>query len=317
MKILVTGGAGFIGINFLRFMSNKYPNYNFVCIDNLSVADSNNNLKYLEDIANVKFIKEDITNEAKINEIFEKEKFNAVVNFAAEVAVDYSIENPNIFLKTNILGTANLLNACLKYNVPRYHQISTDEVYGDLDLDSTEKYDETAQLKPSNPYAASKAGADLLVLSYCRTFGLNATISRCTNNYGPFQSFRALIPLTIKNCVLNNKISIFGKGDNVRDWIFVLDHCKAIDLILHNGKPGNVYNVSGDSPKDNLFVVNKILSLTNKTTDLITFVKDRPGHDKKYSISSNKIKKELNWNNTYSFDKGIVETVNWFVDKIN
>lgn len=312
MKILVTGGAGFIGINFLKYMLNKYPNYNFVCIDNLSVEESKNNLKFLKNNNRIKFIKEDITNEERINKIFKFEKFDIVVNFAAEVAVDYSIENPNIFLKTNVLGTAVLMNACLKFNVPRYHQISTDEVYGDLEIDSNIEYDEQAQLKPSNPYAASKASADLLVLSYYRTYGLNVTISRCTNNYGPFQSFRALIPLVIKNCTQNKNISIFGNGNNVRDWIYVLDHVKAIDLILHNGKSGNVYNISGNSKKNNLYVVKKILKLMKKSNSLIIFVKDRPGHDKKYSINSSKIEKELNWNREYSFDNGIVKTVEWY-----
>ena len=316
MKVLVTGGMGFIGTNFLKYMLNKYPNYNFVCLDNLSVDDSKNNLDLFNEYDNYKFIKEDITNESNINQIFEKEKFDAVVNFAAEIAVDYSIEKPNIFIKTNVLGTAVLLNACLKFRVSRYHQISTDEVYGDLELDSDIEYDEQAILKPSNPYAASKAGADLLVLSYGRTYGLNVTISRCTNNYGPHQSFRALIPLTIRNCSQNKKIPIFGKGDNIRDWIFVMDHVKAIDLILHNGKNGNIYNVSGKSKKNNLYVVKKIIKLMNKNNDLITFVKDRPGHDVMYSISSSKIEKELNWKREYLFENGIEETIKWYKNKL-
>ena len=316
MKILVTGGAGFIGSNFLKYMQSKYPDYKFVCLDNLSVQDSKNNLNYFDRNANLKFIKADITNEKKINKIFETEKFDAVVNFAAEIAVDFSIENPNIFLKTNVLGTAVLMNACLKHNVPRFHQVSTDEVYGDVALDSEVEYDEQAPLNPSNPYAASKAGADLLALSYFRTYGLKITISRCTNNYGPCQSFRALIPFTIKKSVNDEKIPIFGKGDNVRDWIFVLDHVKAIDLILHKGKAGQIYNVSGQSKRNNLYVVNKILELTNKSQDLITYVKDRPGHDRKYSIDSNKIEKELKWKRSYTFEKGIKETIDWYVSRI-
>lgn len=315
MKILVTGGMGFIGTNFLKYMLDKYPDYKFVCLDNLSVEDSKKNLNYFNEYKNYKFIKDDITNENSIDKIFKEEKFDVVINFAAEVAVDYSIENPNIFLKTNVLGTAILMNACLKYNVLRFHQISTDEVYGDLQIDSTIQYDESAQLKPSNPYAASKASADLLVLSYYRTYGLNVTISRSTNNYGPHQSFRALIPLTIKNCIQNKKIPIFGKGDNIRDWVYVLDHVKAIDLILHHGKIGHIYNISGKSKKNNLYVVNKILKLMNKDENLISFVKDRPGHDVMYSINSNKIENELNWKRKYSFDKGIEETIKWYINK--
>ncbi|MBQ3475660.1 MAG: dTDP-glucose 4,6-dehydratase [Bacilli bacterium] len=315
MKILVTGGMGFIGTNFLKYMLDKYPDYKFVCLDNLSVEDSRKNLKDFNEYRNFKFIKDDITNENSIDKIFETEKFDIVINFAAEVAVDYSIENPNIFLKTNVLGTAILMNACLKYNVLRFHQISTDEVYGDLQIDSTIQYDESAQLKPSNPYAASKASADLLVLSYYRTYGLNVTISRSTNNYGPHQSFRALIPLTIKNCIQNKKIPIFGKGDNIRDWVYVLDHVKAIDLILHHGKIGHIYNICGKSKKNNLYVVNKILKLMNKDQNLISFVEDRPGHDVMYSINSNKIENELNWKRKYSFDDGIKETIKWYINK--
>jgi len=316
MKILVAGGMGFIGTNFLKYMLEKYPNYKLVCIDNLSVEDSKSNLKYFENVKNFKFVDGDITDAEVIDKLFKEEKFDAVVNFAAEVAVDYSIENPNIFLKTNVLGTAILMNACLKYNVSRFHQISTDEVYGDVKLDSLVSFDENAQLRPSNPYAASKAGADLLVLSYCRTYGLNVTISRSTNNYGPHQSFRALIPLTIKNCIQNKKIPVFGKGDNIRDWLFVLDHVRAIDLILHNGKAGNIYNVSGNSKKNNLYVINKILKSLNKDGSLISFVPDRPGHDVMYSINSGKIENELKWKRIYDFDKGIEETIRWYGDKV-
>ncbi len=316
MKLLVTGGAGFIGINFLKYMLDKYPDYDIVCIDNLSVKESEDNIKDLESYKKLKFIKEDITNIEEIDKIFKEEKFDAVVNFAAEIAVDYSIENPNIFIKTNVLGTANLMNACLKYNVNRYHQISTDEVYGDVEIDSKEEYDEEAKLKPSNPYAASKSGADLLALSYARTYGLNVTISRCTNNYGPYQSFRGLIPLTIKNCIQNKPINVFGKGDNVRDWIYVIDHVEAIDLILHNGEKGKIYNVSGNSKRDNMYVVNTIIDKLNKSKDLITFVKDRPGHDRMYSINSNKIEKELNWKRKYTFESGIDETINWYIKKL-
>ena len=317
MKLLVTGGMGFIGANFLEYMLEKYPNYEFVCIDNLSVPDSKNNIGLFNNYKNYKFINADITNEDEINRIFSLEHFDIVINFAAEVAVDYSIENPNIFLKTNILGTAVLMNACLKYNVARYHQISTDEVYGDLPLDSTIEFDELQQLNPSSPYAASKASADLLVLSYYRTYGLKVTISRCTNNYGPHQSYRALIPLTIKNCIQNKRIPIFGKGDNIRDWIYVLDHVKAIDLILHHGSIGEIYNISGNSKRDDLYVVNRIIELTNSNKDLITFVKDRPGHDVMYSITSKKIEDELKWKRDYSFEEGLDKTINWYINNSN
>lgn len=316
MKILVTGGMGFIGTNFLQYMLKKYPNYKFVCLDNLSVEDSKKNLNYFNEYKNYKFIKADITDENIIDKIFKEEKIDIVVNFAAEVAVDYSIKNPNVFLKTNVLGTAILMNACSKHNVPRYHQISTDEVYGDVPIDSTIQYDENAQLKPSNPYAASKAAADLLVLSYYRTYGLKVTISRSTNNYGPHQSYRALIPLTINNCIYDKKIPIFGKGDNIRDWIYVLDHVRAIDQIIHHGRIGHIYNIAGRSQEDNLFVVNRILELMGKNKELITFVEDRPGHDVKYSINCNKIENELLWKREYTFDDGIKETIKWYKNNI-
>lgn len=316
MKILITGGMGFIGTNFLQYMLKKYPNYIFVCLDNLSVEDSKKNLDYFNEYKNYKFIKADITDENNIDKIFKEEKIDIVINFAAEVAVDYSIKNPNVFLKTNVLGTAILMNACLKHNVPRYHQISTDEVYGDVPIDSTIQYDENAQLKPSNPYAASKAAADLLVLSYYRTYGLKVTISRSTNNYGPHQSYRALIPLTINNCIYDKKIPIFGKGDNIRDWIYVLDHVRAIDQIIHHGRIGHIYNIAGRSQEDNLFVVNRILELMGKNKKLITFVEDRPGHDVKYSINCNKIENELLWKREYTFDDGIKETIKWYKNNI-
>ncbi len=313
MKILVTGGAGFIGTNFLKYMLNKYKNYYFVCIDNLSVKESKNNIKEFINHKNFKFIKENITNRHKIYKIFKDEKFEMVINFAAETNVDESIENPNIFFKTNVIGTSILMDACLKYNVNRFHQISTDEVYGDLPLNSKKSYDERQILKPSNPYAASKASADMIVMSYYRTYNLNVTISRSTNNYGPYQSFRKLIPLTIKNAHSNKSIPVYGDGTNIRDWLFVLDHVKAIDLIIHKGKIGEIYNISGNAKKNNLYVIKTILKLTNKSNDLILFVKDRPGHDMMYSINSKKIEKELNWKREYKFEKGIKETVNWYI----
>ncbi len=311
MKILVAGGAGFIGCNFLRYMLNKYPEYNFVCIDNFAYS-SEENIGDLLKNANFKFIKEDITNAIEIDKIFDQEKFDCVVNFAAEVAVDYSIKNPNQFVETNILGTAILMNACLKHKVSRYHQISTDEVYGDLPLESTEEFDENAITKPSNPYAATKAAADLLALSYYRTYNLGVTISRSTNNYGPYQSDRALIPLVIKKILNKENIPLFGKGLNVRDWLYVKDHAQAIDLILHQGKLGEIYNISGNSKLNNRMVIDKLLSLLNGSQDLITYVADRPGHDLMYSISSKKLEDTLNWKRQTTFDEGISKTVDWY-----
>ena len=316
MSILVTGGAGFIGSNFLEYMLEKYKNYSFVCVDNLVYKQNEKNLADILSCTNFKFFKGDITDEIFIDQLFEKEKFDCVVNFAAEIAVDYSIENPNIFLKTNVLGTAVLMNACLKYGVKRFHQISTDEVYGDLSLDSKKSFNENAPLKPSNPYSASKAAADMLVLSYYRTYGLSVTISRSTNNYGPHQSERALIPLVINNALNNKKIPVFGTGKNVRDWIYVYDHVTAIDLILHNGTIGEVYNISGNSKQENIYVIKKILHLLNADEKLIFYTTDRLGHDLKYSLNSKKIENELKWKRCYDFNKGIEETIDWYIKNL-
>lgn len=313
MKLLVTGGAGFIGSNFLEYMLQKYKDYEFVCLDNLAYKQNEKNLVNILDYSNFKFIKGDITDNKVVDNLFKKENFDCVVNFAAEIAVDYSIENPNIFLETNVIGTANLMNACLKYGVKRFHQISTDEVYGDLPLESKKSFREKAILKPSNPYSASKAAADMLVLSYFRTYGLNITISRSTNNYGPHQSDRALIPLVIKKALNRESIPVFGSGKNIRDWIYVYDHVKAIDLILHKGKIGEIYNVSGNAKLKNIDVIKKILSILEVDESLINYVKDRPGHDLKYSLNSKKLEKQLNWNRNYSFNKGIDETIRWFL----
>ena len=313
MKLLVTGGAGFIGSNFLEYMLQKYKDYKFVCLDNLVYKQNEKNLINILDYSNFKFIKGDITDNELIDNLFSKENFDVVVNFAAEIAVDYSIENPNIFLKTNVFGTANLLNACLKHGVKRFHQISTDEVYGDLPLNSRKSFNETAHLKPSNPYSVSKAAADMLVLSYFRTFGLNVTISRSTNNYGPRQSERALIPLVIKKALNNETIPVFGNGKNVRDWVYVLDHVKAIDLIIHKGKIGDIYNISGNAKKKNIDVIKTILNILKVDHDLIHYIKDRPGHDLKYSLNTQKIESLLDWTRAYDFNKGIVETIEWFL----
>lgn len=312
MKLLITGGAGFIGSNFLEYMLKKYKAYSFVCIDNLVYGENENNLHKLYNYPNFKFVKGDITDETLIDNLFSKEKFDGVINFAAEIAVGYSIENPNIFFKTNVLGTAILMSACLKHGVKRFHQISTDEVYGDVSLESKKNFKEDSVLRPSNPYSASKASADMLVLAYYRTYGLNVTISRSTNNYGPYQSNRALIPLVINKALNNERIPVFGNGKNIRDWLYVYDHVTAIDLIFHKGKTGQIYNVSGNSKRNNIYVIKKILKLTKASNDLIEYVQDRPGHDLKYSINSNKLEKELNWKRLYDFNKGIEETINWF-----
>ncbi len=313
MKILVTGGAGFIGSNFLEYMLEKYPKYEYVCLDNLSVEDSKSNLTIFDNYKNIKFIKGDITDEKFIDELFNIELFDWVINFAAEISVDYSIENPNVFIKTNVLGVAILMGACLKYKVKKFHQISTDEVYGDLALDSEYYFKEDDVLKPSNPYAASKAAADNLVLSYHRTYDLNVTISRCTNNYGPRQSARALIPKTINLAINSQPIPIYGTGKNERDWLYVLDHIKAVDLIIHKGKNGNIYNISSNERKNNVETVLQIISLLKKNESLITFVNDRPGHDLMYSLDSSKIKKDLGWKKEVDFNEGINKTINWFI----
>jgi dTDP-glucose 4,6-dehydratase len=315
MKILVTGGAGFIGSNFLNYMVNKYDNYYFICLDDLTYAGNYNNLLSITGKKNFKFIKGNISNRYFVYSLFEKENFDWVVNFAAESHVDNSIKDPEIFLKTNILGTCVLMDASRKFNVKRFHQISTDEVYGDLPLDKPKlKFTEKSPIRTSSPYSASKASADLLVQSYIRTFNFPATISRCSNNYGSYQFPEKLIPLVISKSLNNENIPIYGNGLNIRDWIHVHDHNVAVDLILHSGKIGEVYNIGGHSEKTNLDVVRTILKLMNKSETLITFVKDRPGHDLRYAIDSTKIEKELNWARTYSFEDGIKETVNWYLN---
>ncbi len=314
MKVLVTGGAGFIGSNFLHYMVEKYKDYNFVCLDKLTYAGNYDNLKPIINNKNFKFIKEDITNKDKIDEIFKEEQFDWVINFAAESHVDNSIKNPNIFLMTNIIGTQILMDASLKYNVKRYHQISTDEVYGDLPLDKPElKFSEKTPINPSSPYSASKASADLLVQAYIRTYKLPATISRCSNNYGPYQFPEKLIPVVISKALSNEKIPVYGNGLNVRDWIYVKDHNIAIDLIMHKGKIGNTYNIGGNSEKANIELVKTILNYLSKSQDIIIFVEDRKGHDLRYAIDSRKIEEELGWKRTVSFDEGIKSTIDWYL----
>ena len=315
MKYLVTGGAGFIGSNFLHYVVNKYPNDKYVCLDALTYAGNYNNIKSLENKDNFKFVKGDITDREFVDKLFDEEKFDVVINFAAESHVDNSIKNPGIFLTTNIIGTQVLMDASLKYNIKRYHQVSTDEVYGDLPLDRKDLlFTEETPIHTSSPYSSSKAGADLLVGAYHRTFNLPTTISRCSNNYGPYQFPEKLIPVVISKALNNEKIPVYGKGENVRDWIHVHDHNVGVDMIVRNGKVGEVYNLGGHSERTNLEVVKTILKQMNKPESLIEFVSDRPGHDLRYAIDSSKVEKELGWNRTYNFEDGIKETVDWYLN---
>ena len=315
MKILVTGGAGFIGSNFLHYEVEKYKDDYFVCLDNLTYAGNYNNIKMLEGKPNYKFVKGDITDREFIYNLFEEEKFDVVINFAAESHVDNSIKNPEIFLNTNIIGTSVLMDASRKYGVKRYHQVSTDEVYGDLPLDRPDLlFTEDTPLHTSSPYSSSKASADLLVMAYYRTYGLPVTISRCSNNYGPYQFPEKLIPLVISKALNNEKIPVYGTGENVRDWIHVHDHNVGVDLIVRNGKVGEVYNLGGHSERNNLFIVKTILGILGKSEDLITFVEDRKGHDLRYAIDSSKAERELDWDRSYKFEDGIKETVDWYVN---
>ena len=314
MKIVVTGGAGFIGSNFIYYMLDKYKDYKIICIDKLTYAGNLSTLSEAMKNQNFKFIKADICDIEKIDTVFKEEEPNIVVNFAAESHVDRSIANPEVFLETNIRGTSVLLECCKKYNVKRYHQISTDEVYGDLPLDRPDlSFTEKSPLRPSSPYSVSKTSADLLVLSYFRTYKLPVTISRCSNNYGPYHFPEKLIPLIIIKALKNQRLPIYGDGKNVRDWIYVKDHCKAIDLILHKGKIGEVYNVGGNSEKSNLEVVKTILNILGKSEKLIEFVPDRLGHDRRYAINDYKIESELGFKRDVTFEQGIEKTINWFL----
>ena len=315
MKFLVTGGAGFIGSNYMHYVVDKYPEDYFVCLDALTYAGNYNNIKDLEGRDNYKFVHGDITDREFIDKLFSEEKFDVVINFAAESHVDNSIKNPGIFLTTNIIGTQVLMDASLKYNIKRYHQVSTDEVYGDLPLDRPDLlFTEDTPIHTSSPYSSSKAGADLLVGAYHRTFGLPTTISRCSNNYGPYQFPEKLIPVVISKALKNEKIPVYGNGANVRDWIHVIDHNIGVDLIVRNGKVGEVYNLGGHSERSNLEVIKTILKQMGKSEDLITFVEDRKGHDLRYAIDSTKVEKELGWDRTYTFEKGIKETVDWYLN---
>lgn len=315
MKIIVTGGAGFIGGNFVHHMVNKYPEYDIICLDKLTYAGNLETLEPVMNKKNFKFVKGDIADRKFVFNLFEAEKPDVIVNFAAESHVDRSIEDPGIFLQTNVIGTGVLLDACREYGIQRYHQVSTDEVYGDLPLDRPDLFfTETTPLHTSSPYSASKASSDLLVQAYHRTFNIPATISRCSNNYGPYHFPEKLIPLMIANALNDKPLPVYGKGENVRDWLYVEDHCVAIDLILHKGKVGEVYNIGGHNEQTNLDVVKTIIKELGKSEDLIRYVTDRPGHDMRYAIDPTKIRTELGWEPTTRFAEGIKRTIKWYLE---
>lgn len=318
MKVLVTGGAGFIGGNFIHYIMKKYPDYKILCVDCLTYAGNMETLAPVLEKPNFKFFKTDITDRKAVFEIFEAERPDIVINFAAESHVDRSIYTPDIFLKTNVMGTQVMLDACRKYGIKRYHQVSTDEVYGDLPLDRSDLFfTEETPLCTSSPYSASKASADLLVHAYHKTYNLPATISRCSNNYGPYQFPEKLIPLMIINALNDKPLPVYGDGKNVRDWLYVEDHCKAIDLIIHKGRIGEIYNVGGHNEMPNIDIVKLICHALNKPEALITYVNDRKGHDLRYAINPEKIHRELGWLPEVSFSGGIEKTISWYLDNKN
>ena len=327
MTIIVTGGAGFIGSNFIFYMLKEHPQDRIVCLDSLTYAGNLSTLAPVMDQPNFRFVKLDICDRPGVYTLFEEEKPDVIVNFAAESHVDRSIENPEVFLQTNIIGTSVLMDACRKYGISRYHQVSTDEVYGDLPLDRPDLFfHEDTPIHTSSPYSTSKASADLLVMAYHRTYGLPVTISRCSNNYGPYQFPEKLIPLMIANALADKPLPVYGEGLNVRDWLYVEDHCKAIDLILRNGTVGEVYNIGGHNEKQNIEIINIIIdtllemlpaddprrALVSK--DLITYVEDRKGHDRRYAIAPDKIKAEIGWEPETMFKEGIRKTIAWYFE---
>ena len=315
MNILVTGGAGFIGSNFVYYQLENHPNDRVVCLDGLTYAGNVMTLGSAFGNPRFRFVRADVRDRAAVRALFAEEGFDIVVNFAAESHVDRSIEDPGLFLDTNVMGACVLMDACLEYRVGRYHQVSTDEVYGDLPLDRPDLlFTEETPLNPSSPYSASKASADLLVGAYRRTFGLPASISRCSNNYGPFQFPEKLIPLMVSRALADKLLPVYGDGLNVRDWFYVEDHCEAIDLIIHKGRVGEVYNIGGHNERTNLEVVKTILKALNKPESLIKFVTDRPGHDRRYAIDPTKLETELGWKPKYNFDTGIQQTIQWYLD---
>ena len=315
MKILVTGAAGFIGSNFMYYELDKHPEDEYVALDLLTYAGNLKNLDGIKDRPNYKFVRMDIRDRENIYKLFEEEKFDLVVNFAAESHVDRSIKDPEVFLRTNIIGTEVLMDACLKYGVERYHQVSTDEVYGDLPLDRPDLFfTEETPLHTSSPYSSSKASADLLVNAYHRTYGLKTTISRCSNNYGPYQFPEKMIPLMINNARHDKSLPVYGDGLNVRDWLHVYDHCSGIDLVMRKGAIGEVYNIGGHNERHNIEVVKTILKTLDKPESLITYVSDRKGHDLRYAIDPTKIETNLGWKPKYNFESGIKETIEWYMN---
>ena len=315
MTILVTGGAGFIGANFVHYQLREHPEERVVCLDALTYAGNLENLTEALKDSRFRFVKGDIADRETVYALFEEEKPDIVVNFAAESHVDRSITQPELFLRTNILGTQVLMDACRRYGVRRYHQVSTDEVYGDLPLDRPDLFfTEDTPIHTSSPYSASKASADLLVLAYYRTFHLPVSITRCSNNYGPYHFPEKLIPLMITRALNDQSLPVYGKGENIRDWLYVEDHCAAIDLVMRKGREGEVYNVGGHNERTNLEVVKTVLRELGKPESLITFVTDRPGHDRRYAIDPGKIHAELGWLPRTSFDDGIRQTVRWYLD---
>ena len=315
MTMIVTGGAGFIGSNFIFYLLEKGSYDRVICLDKLTYAGNLSTLAPVMKRDDFIFYQADICDRDKIYEIFEKEQPDVVVNFAAESHVDRSIEDPEIFLRTNIIGTSVLMDACLKYGVQRFHQVSTDEVYGDLPIDRSDLlFTEETPLHTSSPYSSSKASADLLVMAYYRTYGLPVTISRCSNNYGPYQFPEKLIPLMIANCLNKKPLPVYGKGLNVRDWLYVEDHCKAIDRILQNGMVGEVYNVGGHNEMSNIDIVKLICKKLDVSEDMITYVTDRKGHDMRYAIDPTKIHEQLGWLPETCFEEGIERTIQWYLD---
>ena len=313
MRHLITGGAGFIGTNYIRYILRMYPEDEIVCADKLTYAGNYDNLKEFEGEKRFAFEQIGICDRKAVYSLFKTYNIDCVANFAAESHVDRSIENPEIFLQTNIIGTEVLLDAVNKYGIKRFHQISTDEVYGDLPLDRPDlKFEENWSIKTSSPYSASKASADLLCLAYFRTFGTPVTISRCSNNYGPYQFPEKLIPLMIEKAQRDESLPVYGDGKNIRDWLYVEDHCSAVDKIIRYGKVGEIYNIGGNNERANIDIVKIILEVLGKPESLITYVKDRPGHDKRYAINSCKIQNELGWKPQTDFDVGMRQTIEWY-----
>lgn len=312
MRLLVTGGAGFIGSNFVRYMLDKYPDYKIVNYDLLTYAGNLENLKDVENHPCYTFVKGDINNRQLVDHIIKQYKIDVIVNFAAESHVDRSISDPDVFVRTNVLGTQALLDVAKDNHIKKYVQISTDEVYGTLG--ETGYFTEETPLAPNSPYSASKAGGDLLVRAYYETYGLNVNITRCFNNYGPFQFPEKLIPLMITNALEGKELPIYGNGENIRDWLHVKDHCTAIDLVIHKGKPGEVYNIGGHNERTNNEVVHLIVEKLGVSKALIKYVADRPGHDRRYAMDPKKIMTELGWKPQYTFETGIAETIQWYID---